>query len=50
MAIRFAISAPQIGTALIGTASQEQLEAALAAAAKGPLPGPVLGRIAAPMA
>ena len=50
LAIRFAISAPQIGTALIGTASQEQLEAALAAAARGPLPAAVLGRVAALMA
>lgn len=50
LAIRFAISAPQIGTALIGTASQEQLEVALAAAAKGPLPAAVLERVAALMA
>ena len=50
LAIRFALSAPLIGTALIGTASQAQLEVALAAAAKGPLPGPVLERVAALMA
>jgi aryl-alcohol dehydrogenase-like predicted oxidoreductase len=46
-AIRFAISAPGIGTALIGTASLEQLDTAIAAAEKGPLPAPVLARAAA---
>jgi L-galactose dehydrogenase/L-glyceraldehyde 3-phosphate reductase len=46
-AIRFAISDPGIGTALIGTASLDQLEAAIAAAEKGPLPPPVLARAAA---
>ncbi len=46
-AIRFAITAPQMGTALIGTASIEQLEVAIAAAGKGPLPEAALKRIAA---
>jgi L-galactose dehydrogenase/L-glyceraldehyde 3-phosphate reductase len=44
-AIRYAIAAPELGTALIGTASLEQLEVAIAAAEKGPLPPPVLARI-----
>ena len=46
-AIRFAITPPEIGTALIGTASLGQLEAAIAAAEKGPLPAETLARIAA---
>ena len=37
-AIRFVLSNPDISTALVGIASLEQLEQALAAAAKGPLP------------
>src|SRR5215831_11121774 len=37
-AIRFVLSNPDISTALVGLASLEQLEQALAAAAKGPLP------------
>jgi aryl-alcohol dehydrogenase-like predicted oxidoreductase len=36
--IRFVLSNPDISTALVGIASIEQLEQALAAAAKGPLP------------
>jgi len=36
--IRFVLSNPDISTALVGLASLEQLEQALAAAAKGPLP------------
>lgn len=43
-AIRFAIAAPEIGTAMIGTASLDQLEAAIAAAEKGPLPAPAVAR------
>jgi L-galactose dehydrogenase/L-glyceraldehyde 3-phosphate reductase len=50
LAIRFAITAPQIGTALIGTASLEQLEVAIAAAERGPLPLPALERVAALLA
>ncbi|MBV1797794.1 aldo/keto reductase [Siccirubricoccus sp. G192] len=46
LAIRFAITPPEMGSALIGTASLEQLEVAIAAAGKGPLPPPVLARIA----
>ena len=34
----FVLSNPDISTALVGLASLEQLEQALAAAAKGPLP------------
>ena len=55
-AIRFAITPPgadttlngpaPIGTALIGTASLEQFEAAIAAAGKGPLPAATLARMA----
>ena len=47
LAIRFAITRPEIGTALIGTASVEQLELAIAATGKGPLPPETLARIAA---
>jgi aryl-alcohol dehydrogenase-like predicted oxidoreductase len=47
LAIRYAITPPQIATALIGTASIEQLEVAIAAAEKGPLPAETLARIAA---
>ena len=36
--LRFVLSNPDISTALVGIASLEQLEQALAAAAKGPLP------------
>ena len=50
LAIRFAITPPQMGTALIGTASVEQLEVALAAAAQGPLPAETLARIDALLA
>jgi aryl-alcohol dehydrogenase-like predicted oxidoreductase len=47
LAVRYAITPPQIATALIGTASIEQLEVAIAAAEKGPLPVETLARIAA---
>jgi L-galactose dehydrogenase/L-glyceraldehyde 3-phosphate reductase len=50
LAIRYAITPPQIATALIGTASIEQLEIAIAAAEKGPLPVETLTRIAARLA
>jgi L-galactose dehydrogenase/L-glyceraldehyde 3-phosphate reductase len=50
LAIRYAITPPQIATALIGTASIEQLEIAIAAAEKGPLPVETLARIAARLA
>jgi aryl-alcohol dehydrogenase-like predicted oxidoreductase len=49
LAIRFAITPPEMGTALIGTASLDQLDQAIAAAERGPLPPPVLERIAALM-
>jgi len=45
-ATRFALSHPAIGTLLVGMASPQQFEAALAAVAKGPLPPEVLRRIA----
>ncbi|MBL6456265.1 aldo/keto reductase [Belnapia sp. T6] len=50
LAIRFAITPAAMGTALIGTASLDQLEAAIAAAERGPLPPPVLERMAALLA
>jgi L-galactose dehydrogenase/L-glyceraldehyde 3-phosphate reductase len=50
LAIRFAITPPEMGTALVGTASLEQLEQAIAAAERGPLPPPVLERVAALLA
>jgi aryl-alcohol dehydrogenase-like predicted oxidoreductase len=47
-AIRFAISKPELSTALIGTASLEQFEQAAAAANRGPLPAEVLARLLRP--
>ncbi len=44
-AIRFAIGNPRVSTALIGIATLEQLEAAVAAANKGPLPAEALARL-----
>ncbi len=47
LALRFALTPGELGsgTALIGTASQEELEQALAAAAKGPLSQQVMDRV-----
>jgi aryl-alcohol dehydrogenase-like predicted oxidoreductase len=45
-ATRFALSHPAIGTLLVGMASPEQFEGALAAVQKGPLPPEALRRIA----
>jgi aryl-alcohol dehydrogenase-like predicted oxidoreductase len=50
LALRFAITPPEMSLALIGTASLEQLDQAIAAAERGPLPPPVLERIAALLA
>ena len=47
LAIRFAISHPAMSTAMVGLATQEQLEAAAAAAGQGPLPDDWLRRIQA---
>jgi aryl-alcohol dehydrogenase-like predicted oxidoreductase len=44
-AIRFAISKPEISTALVGLSSLEQLEHAVACANRGPLPADSLRRI-----
>lgn len=44
-AIRFAISEPALTTALIGTSTLQQLDNALAAAAKGPLPRAALNMV-----
>jgi aryl-alcohol dehydrogenase-like predicted oxidoreductase len=46
-ALRFAITTPAMGTALVGTSTLEQLETALAAVAKGPLPDAALVRLSA---
>jgi L-galactose dehydrogenase/L-glyceraldehyde 3-phosphate reductase len=46
LATRFAISTPSMGTALMGLATLEQLEQAIAAVEKGPLPAAVLEAIA----
>jgi L-galactose dehydrogenase/L-glyceraldehyde 3-phosphate reductase len=50
LAIRFALTAPQIGTALIGTASLAQLDAAIAAAEQGKLGAETLARMQALLA
>jgi aryl-alcohol dehydrogenase-like predicted oxidoreductase len=47
LATRFAISHPSMGTALMGLASQDDLEQAIAAVEKGPLEDAALKRIAA---
>lgn len=44
-AIRFVISKPAVSTALVGTSNQQQLEAAVAAVERGPLPSEALERI-----
>lgn len=50
LAVRYAAFAPGMGCALIGTASVAQLETALAAVARGPLPAEALARIGALLA
>jgi aryl-alcohol dehydrogenase-like predicted oxidoreductase len=45
-ALRFAIGGPGVSTALIGLSDLDQLEQALAAASKGPLPASALDRVA----
>lgn len=50
LAIRYAGFAPGMGCALIGTASVEQLETAIAAVDRGPLPPGALARVAALLA
>ena len=45
-AIRFAISHPAMGTILVGMASPQQFEHALAAVQQGPLPQAALDRLA----
>ncbi len=47
LALRFALTPPAMSTVLIGLATLEQLEIALRAAEKGPLPEDVLARIRA---
>jgi L-galactose dehydrogenase/L-glyceraldehyde 3-phosphate reductase len=46
-ATRFALSHPAVGTILVGIATPEQFEQALAAAANGPLPQAALDRVSA---
>src|SRR6185312_1571636 len=45
-ATRFAITHPAMGTILVGMATVEEFEAALAAVQKGPLPAAALARLA----
>jgi aryl-alcohol dehydrogenase-like predicted oxidoreductase len=46
-ATRFAISHPAMGTILVGMATPDELEGALAAVLKGPLPQAALDRLTA---
>src|SRR5262249_4867660 len=46
-ATRFALSDPAMGTILVGMATPQQFEDALAAVQKGPLPGAALDRLTA---
>ena len=46
-ATRFAISHPAVGTILVGMATPQQFEDALAAVEKGPLPPAALERLSA---
>ena len=46
-AMRFALSHPAMGTILVGMATPQQFEDALAAVQKGPLPGAALDRLTA---
>lgn len=46
-AIRFALSKPEVSTALVGISSLEQFQQALASQAKGPLPAEALARLEA---
>ena len=46
-ATRFALSHPAMGTILVGMATPQQFEDALAAAEKGPLPQAALDRLSA---
>lgn len=47
IAIRFTLSFPQVGTAIIGTTKQKNAEANLAHVAKGPLPAEAVAKIRA---
>jgi aryl-alcohol dehydrogenase-like predicted oxidoreductase len=47
VATRFAISHPAVGTILVGTATPQEFDQALAAVQKGPLPAAALDRLAA---
>ena len=47
LAIRYAITEPNVGTALIGLASQADLDTAIGSVEKGALPREVLARVAA---
>jgi L-galactose dehydrogenase/L-glyceraldehyde 3-phosphate reductase len=44
-ALRFALSKPELSVAMIGISSPEQLEAAVTAVNRGPLPAEVLSRL-----
>jgi aryl-alcohol dehydrogenase-like predicted oxidoreductase len=43
--VRFAISKPELSTAMVGTSSLEQVEQAVAAAERGALPPEVVERV-----
>ncbi|HZB92023.1 MAG TPA: hypothetical protein VE397_11310, partial [Stellaceae bacterium] len=45
-ATRFVIASPSVGTILVGMATPQQFDAALAAVEKGPLPEAALRRVA----
>jgi aryl-alcohol dehydrogenase-like predicted oxidoreductase len=47
LAIRYATTEPNVGTALIGLASQADLDTAIGSVEKGPLPRDILTRVAA---
>jgi aryl-alcohol dehydrogenase-like predicted oxidoreductase len=44
-AIRFAIAKPEVSTALVGLSNLDQLEQAVAAVERGPLPGEAIERL-----
>jgi len=45
LALRFALSNPQVHTVLIGPKSAEQVEQSVVAAARGPLPPHIMGKL-----
>src|SRR3989338_5345425 len=45
LALRFALSSPEVGSVLVGTNKLKHLESALAAAEAGPLPADILNEL-----